>query len=130
MNGHPTRDPDLAGRRILVVEDDYFLASDVCRALEKLGAQVIGPIPDLARALAAARSEDLDGAVLDVNLREEYSGPVAEELSRRGLPFVIASGYDDPLPPAMKNAAYLRKPFNMKELIALLCDLWPDGRAK
>ena len=42
----------LAYRRVLIVEDEYFLADDLAQALRRLGAEVIGPVPTQAQALA------------------------------------------------------------------------------
>lgn len=66
--------PDLTGRRVLVVEDDYTIADVLCRHLEGAGADVLGPVPDVAGALELLAAEDaLDGAVLDVNLGGEMA---------------------------------------------------------
>ena len=43
---------DLNGKRILVAEDDYFLATDICRDLRELGATVLGPAPTSFYALS------------------------------------------------------------------------------
>jgi hypothetical protein len=59
----------LEGRRILVVEDDYYEAQETATALTELGAQVVGPISNLSAAMdVAARDMRLDGALLDINL--------------------------------------------------------------
>jgi CheY-like chemotaxis protein len=64
----------LAGRRILVVEDEYFLADDIHHALAQLGAEVVGPVPTLRGALEVLADESrIDAAVLDINLRNERS---------------------------------------------------------
>src|SRR3712207_157022 len=49
--------PELTGCRVLLVEDEYFLADDLCRALERCGAEVIGPVPTLDRALPLAETD-------------------------------------------------------------------------
>ena len=64
--------PNLAGRRILVVEDEFLLALDMETHLEAAGAEVVGPVPSLGdAALLLAIAPRLDGAVLDVNLGGE-----------------------------------------------------------
>ncbi|WP_170267928.1 hypothetical protein [Methylobacterium oxalidis] len=40
----------LAGRRVLVVEDQYLLACDMAQALGAEGAEVIGPVPTCSAA--------------------------------------------------------------------------------
>ena len=84
----------LAGRRILVVEDEYFLADDIASALREGGAEVIGPIAEGRESLnVIAHSGALDCAVLDINLQGEMVYPVAEALRERGVPFVFSTGY-------------------------------------
>jgi len=91
----------LAGRWVLVVEDEYFLADDIVRGLEANGAKVIGPVGDVDDALDLIdEAECLDAAVLDLNLRGEMAYPVADVLLERGIPFVFATGYDNASIPA------------------------------
>lgn len=86
----------LSKRRILVVEDEYFLADELHRELEAAGAVVIGPAPTVESALALVENEGpIDAALLDVNLNEEMVFPVADALVVRSVPFVFTSGYDD-----------------------------------
>jgi len=90
-----------AGRRILVVEDEFFLAEDVVKGLEANGAQVVGPVADIDDALDLIdETEHLDAAVLDLNLRGEMAFAVADALIERGVPFVFATGYDKAVIPA------------------------------
>jgi DNA-binding response OmpR family regulator len=84
----------LSGRRILVIEDEYFLAEDIARELTLLGAQIIGPIGELAEAANIVGADiAIDGAVLDINLRSEMIFPVARTLRLRGVPFAFTTGY-------------------------------------
>jgi hypothetical protein len=73
----------------------------MARAFEQLGAVIIGPVPTLARALEElAGAAVVDGAVLDVNVRSEKAYSLADELVRRGIPFVFVTGYDASVLPA------------------------------
>ena len=112
----------LRGRRILVVEDEYMMAEDLRRDLEKVGAEVVGPVPSVADALRLlAREEGLDGAVLDVNLRGEKAYPVADALRQRGVPFVLATGYEQwALPEAYKEVSRCDKPVDLRHLARAL----------
>lgn len=98
----PDGRPDLSGWRILVVEDEYLIAMDLADRLADLGAEIIGPAASVAEALAllSAPETRLDGAVLDVNLRNERVYPVADALIGQGVRLVFASGYDASLTPA------------------------------
>lgn len=84
---------DFQGKHILVLEDDALLAMDMEDFLSDLGVDVIGPVSDIAAALEKISATDLDGAVIDLNLKGELSFPVIERLRAESIPFVICSGY-------------------------------------
>jgi CRP-like cAMP-binding protein len=113
---------DLAGRRILLVEDDYYEASELASRLVALGVVVAGPVPDVARALEQVRADEgLAGAILDINLGGEMVFPVADELERRALPFIFATGYDrDVVPVRHADKILLRKPLDDDAVVAAL----------
>jgi CheY-like chemotaxis protein len=82
----------LAGRKVLLVEDDFFVADEIVRTLAEGGADVVGPAVSVQGALELIdQSAPLDGAVLDVNLNGEKVYPVADALAERGVPFVFAT---------------------------------------
>lgn len=112
----------LRGRRILVVEDEYMMADDLQYDLEEVGAQVIGPVPSVADALRLLAAEEaIDGAILDVNLRGEKAYPVADVLRERGIPFVLATGYEQwALPEAYKDLPRCEKPVDLRHLARTL----------
>ncbi|WP_114948587.1 response regulator [Microvirga calopogonii] len=118
----PTSASALRGRRILVVEDEYMMADDLQHNLEKAGAEVIGPVPSVADALRLlAAEENVDGAILDVNLRGEKAYPVADALRERGVPFVLATGYEQwSLPEAYKDVPRCDKPVDLRHLARAL----------
>lgn len=108
----------LAGRRIMVVEDEYFVASDLKRALLADGAEVVGPTGDVTSGLALADAREIDAAVLDVNLEGADSYPIAEVLRARGVPFVFVTGYDAwAMPEQYREVPRLGKPFRMGAVI-------------
>lgn len=82
------------GRRILVAEDEYVIAESMRRELEKAGASIVGPVASVDAALSLIETEQIDGALLDVCLRDQKIFPVAEALAARGIPFLSATGYD------------------------------------
>lgn len=112
----------LAGRRILVAEDDYFIAYDLVAALEEAGALVVGPAASLAEALELIeRSEALDGAVLDLNLQGELAYAAADALRGRAVPVVFTTGYDrGVLPPRFADVPACRKPFAYGQVVRAL----------
>jgi DNA-binding response OmpR family regulator len=108
----------LRGLRILVVEDEYLVATLIQDFLETAGCVVVGPIPRLAQAVEAAREETCDGAVLDINLGGSRVFSVAEILSRRRIPFVFVTGYGaEALPAEFRQHPTIRKPFKGDELL-------------
>jgi DNA-binding response OmpR family regulator len=88
------------GLRLLIVEDEYFLAQDLADQFQDLEVEVLGPAGTVADALRVLASSEVQGAVLDVNLRGERVYPVADMLRRRNVPFIFASGYGSELEPA------------------------------
>ena len=102
----------LDGRRILLVEDEYFIVRDMARAFAAAGAAVIGPAATVAEALRLiAASGPMDGAVLDINLQGEMVFPVADALTTRGVPFLFATGYDrETIPDRFAHCIRCEKP--------------------
>jgi len=109
-------------RHILVVEDDFTIASNLTKSLEKLGASIIGPANSVASAMALIESaEKLDAAVLDIHLGSEKVFPVAQALLARGVPFVFTTGYSQAsLPRAFAKQDLCEKPINTRALAQLL----------
>jgi AmiR/NasT family two-component response regulator len=111
--------------RVLVVEDEFLIALEIEQMVAGLGWVVIGPVPTVARALMAIDREEPDFAILDVNLGSERSTPVAEVLSARGVPFAVATGYNDRqlLEQAFRNVPRLGKPLEHHLLVSALARL-------
>jgi DNA-binding response OmpR family regulator len=114
----------LEGIRVLVVEDQFLVATLIKDMLEAAGCVVLGPIPRVAEALDAVDQGTYDAAVLDVNLGGDRIDPVADALSRRSVPFAFVTGYGTgALPREFADRPRLCKPFKMAELIGLLANL-------
>jgi DNA-binding response OmpR family regulator len=121
----PDAAPSLAGRRILVVEDEYLIASEVKRWLLAAGSEVLGPVPSVDQALDLIEDDRPDAAVLDVNLGDgDTVYPVADKLSGLGVPFLFATG-DVRLADTSvyRHRRRLEKPFLQKELVRALVEL-------
>ena len=84
---------DFAGLRLLVVEDEMLIAMTIEDLLCDLGCVVVGPAGSVAKALEIVSSHEIDGAILDLNLKGEQAIPVAEALRKRGTPFFFLTGY-------------------------------------
>lgn len=118
----PTPRGPLQGRRILVVEDDYITAFDIKAELESIGAEVMGPVPDLAGALdLLASGSEPDAAILDINLGGELVFPLADILRDRQVPFVFATGYEaEAIPKDYARLPCFEKPLDVGQLARVL----------
>ena len=100
-----------AARRVMIVEDEALVALVLADHLTEFGLSVVGPCANVAEATAAVEANDLDAAILDVNLGKELVYPVAELLSKRGIPFVFVTGYGpESIDNRFAHAAVLEKP--------------------
>lgn len=112
------RPSPLDGLRILIAEDNVFTALELEQMVRDFGCEPVGPVATVEEALRMARGDALDGAILDVNLRDQSIFPAAQELVRRGIPIIFASGYEDNyvFPDALAACPRLQKPFLEDEL--------------
>ena len=111
----------LDGLRILIVEDNIMLAEVTKGVLEDTGCRIVGPVGRLGEGLAHARAEQLDGAILDIDLHGELSFAIAKVLADRGVPFLFVTGYQDReiVPVALRSAPRLDKPVADDHLVAV-----------
>ena len=125
MMGHPAKVLPSTPRRVLVVEDDYLLASAISRDLSDLGVRVIGPVATVASAIEQlAANDSLEGAILDINLGGEWVYPVAGALSERKVPYVFWTGYGPlQLPRTHGAASVIQKPATGSQLVRALFDV-------
>ncbi|WP_312016857.1 response regulator [Bradyrhizobium liaoningense] len=116
-----TEKDQLRGRRILVVEDEYFIAVDIKERLEAAGAVVVGPVATMGKALSLMESETLDGAILDLNLGGEMGFRVADAFKERAIPFVLATGYGrTDIPTRFADVALCKKQIDATEIASAL----------
>lgn len=124
VEGFRTMTGSLAGKRILVVEDEYFIASDLKRALQKADAIVVGPVGDIDLGLSLVARDRLDAAVLDVNLEGTTSYPIADRLAAQAVPYLFLTGYDGwALPEPYRAVPRVPKPFPMRAVLACVGQL-------
>ena len=115
-----TASAQIAGLRVLVVEDAVLLALELEAALTEAGAQVVGPASSLEEAMGML-DLPFDVALLDADLNGQSAAPLAEALTARGRPFILATGHkatggmpEDPAVPVV------RKPYNVRQIAAAL----------
>lgn len=122
----------MQGRCILVVEDNYWIAEEIAQVLLDDGAAVVGPIPSVGDALRLVAAESrIDGAVLNVNVRQEMIWPVVDMLLERRVPIVLATGYSaHVLPHAYAHLMRCEKPMIGRDLARALASLLPTVIAR
>lgn len=115
---------DLSGKRVLVVEDDYFLAVDAQRALQSVGAEVVGPFPHEADAMTAIEADGLRAALVDINLGEGPAFNTAKALRAAGVPFIFLTGYDQGVIPAeFADVPRFEKPVELSKVIHAVAEM-------
>ncbi len=115
-------DLNVAGRRVLVVEDEYLLAAELARTLDRAGAIVLGPVPTVRGALALIESQaGVDIALLDVDLGGEPVFKVADVLDAQSTPYLFTTGYDAAaLPRQYAHKQHCDKPLDLRRLAAAM----------
>jgi CheY-like chemotaxis protein len=119
----------LAGKRILLVEDEFIIAAMAEDMLTDLGATVIGPASTVAVALRLVETSAIDAAVLDVNMDGERIDPVVEALGARSIPIVFATGYGERTLGRAQAAPILDKPYTQEKLATRRKSLPPPSSA-
>ena len=112
-------------RRILIVEDDPFVAFSQKSILQAEGWTVIGPALNLRDAVDAAAGTAFDCAFLDVNLKGEFVTPVVDLLTDRGIPFTLVTAYSrEALPKGLRRTKdIITKPFSADRLRSVATDM-------
>lgn len=102
---------------VLILEDEPLIAFALEDMLLELGSKDVRLATTIAEAHRLLDNHTPDFAVLDVNIRGERSYGVAHELSRRGVPFIFATGYGDAEhPEVLKTVPTLSKPYGPDDL--------------
>ena len=114
----------LSGRRVIIVEDDYYQAYDSKQMLEKAGAEVVAvtaSAPDLAALLAQGA---VDAGLIDINLGHTLSLDFARSLRDHGIPFAFLTGYDHKIVPEdLAAIPCISKPADPARIIATLDEI-------
>ena len=140
---------DLTGLCVLIAEDDFILALSLVETVDALGGDVLGPVAAVADGIARIRRTTPDLAFLDVQLRDGFVTPLADALTRLGVPFALITGYqgEELNKATLSRSPRLSKPYRRSEfarMAALLRDeavsrrayaIWeregrPDGAAE
>ncbi len=115
---------ELHGRRVLVVEDSPVVAEACDGMLRDMGVEVVGPATNMAAALQLSTEEELDAAIVDINIRGDKAFPVLRILHDRGVTFLLTSGYADwSMPEEWQGQPRLAKPYTPNQLRESLLEL-------
>jgi len=81
----------LAGRRILIAEQEDAAAKRLMGMLKTSGCAVVGPAATSAGSLSLVRSEAVDGAIVGFQLLDSNADALMEALSIRRIPFLLTA---------------------------------------
>jgi DNA-binding NtrC family response regulator len=122
----------LQGARILIVEDDFFIAMELEAILTEAGGQIVQLCRTVKDALASAATEDFAVAVLDFRVGDETTLAVAQRLAARHVPFVFYTGQapGEPLCSDWSDCKIVSKPARPQALINAVADLLRRDEAR
>jgi CheY-like chemotaxis protein len=122
-------EPTKTGARFLVVEDEFMIAMLIEDYLSELGHEAAWQTDNIPEALQIiADNDDIDGAILDMNLRGEPVRPIAEELTARHVPFCFMTGYGAGAAPYHPDVPVISKPFDLAALRDAIDALMAGGQ--
>jgi DNA-binding response OmpR family regulator len=115
----------LQGTRILVVEDDFLILTELESTLEEAGARIAGTCRTVEEALALAREQELDAALLDLRVGHDAITPVARCLDQQRVPFAFYTGQTetDPIRAQWPDCAIVPKPATSQAIVAAVAGL-------
>jgi ActR/RegA family two-component response regulator len=110
-------------KRILIVEDEYYLAEDCAQEIVRHGMQVVGPIGKVESALQTLAQDGPDCAIIDLNLQGELAFKVVQAVRDRGVPFIVYTGYSKlAFPVQVAGIVTVEKPTSAAEAVLKLLE--------
>jgi CheY-like chemotaxis protein len=114
---------ELSNRKVLVVEDEMMIAMLIEDMLDEFGCKLVGPATSVPRALDIIGKEQVEIAVLDLNLDGQDTYAIADALQLKNVPFIFATGYGSTgLRQEYGNRPLLQKPFQARDLESALAE--------
>lgn len=106
----------------LLLEDDYVIAKEMHSMLKNIGASRVDVAPSLEKAQAFIEKNNYDIAIIDANIRGEFSGSIAQSLQNSSIPFAFVTGYGskDQKLNDIDCIDVISKPISEQQLIALI----------
>jgi DNA-binding LytR/AlgR family response regulator len=116
------------GSKVLIVEDEFFIANGLARYFTELGAEVLGPAPSMESARRFL--VDAEAAILDIQVSDGPVFSLADDLADRRVPFVFYSGHNEiSIPERFRHVGYLSKPLEYRAVSDALILARPRARA-
>jgi DNA-binding response OmpR family regulator len=109
--------------RVLIVEDEPFIALDLQAILTAAGYEVVGIVGSSSEVKTALERGGVEIVILDGNLQGESAAPLAERLRGDGIPFLVVSGYASDQLEWLGDARLIGKPFLPQQLLDALAGL-------
>jgi DNA-binding NtrC family response regulator len=111
----------LAGKTVLIVEDEIIIGMMLNKEIACAGGTPIGPVATVADALKQIDSQRVDAVILDAKLVDGWGGDLATCLEQNRIPYVVTSGYEEgALPKELGSAPFIAKPISLPLLIEAL----------
>ena len=112
----------MADIRVLIVEDDPFIAMDIESAVaEQLGGEAELIVVESVAEARRAAGRRLSCALLDIDVIGGKTFDLATALQKAGTPFAFVSGSaPSDVPALLRSARFLRKPFSIREVAAFV----------
>ena len=114
---------ELSDIRVLLVEDEPLVAKEVADLLSEAGAIIVGPCATARRAMDLLHVNEVDIAIIDFVLADDNSEALQNALDRRGIPFIVLTGYPPALVRRNKGQQVLSKPVTSKLLLSAVKNL-------
>ena len=114
----------LAGRKVLVIEDEMLIVLMIEDMLADLGCEAVTTAATVEQAIERIDEQVFDLAMLDMNLAGENSEAVADALTEHRVPFIYSTGNASrDKDEASQQSPVLRKPFKFEALERMLRSL-------
>lgn len=103
--------------RIMICEDEPVIAMDIAAIVTSCGCEAVGPFASAREAIASLKRQPVDAAILDIDLSDGASTPLARALREAGVPMIVLSGLDiNSPPPEFAGVEWLLKPADERRL--------------
>ncbi len=121
INGATLPEQNSLRKLVLLVEDEPTISLMLSDMLLQFGHSVDGPYNRFNDAMNAARTNDVQAGVLDINVGGQKIYPLAEVLTARKIPFVFVTGYSaDRIDSRFSHVPILQKPIDAEALRAAI----------